>query len=295
MSDDGEHGITLIAFVGSVFSPYYARARRHAAAGTADPLNHCALNAVLYGRGARRWAMTERGRGQVQREAQALQIGPSALYWHGDTLSIEIDEIAAPWPSRIRGVVKLHAAQRFDHPVALAPGHRWCPISPSARVEVDLRHPQLRWSGTAYLDSNQGDAPLESAFERWDWSRAHLSRGRSAILYDVDRIAAEPLRIGLQFSAGGSVSALEPPPSAAALPNTRWGIARSTRCDAGGQAQVRQTLTDAPFYARSVLDTQLLGERVAAMHESLSLARFDTAWVQAMLPFRMPRALRLRR
>ena len=28
LSDDGRHGLTIIAFIGSVFSPYYACARR---------------------------------------------------------------------------------------------------------------------------------------------------------------------------------------------------------------------------------------------------------------------------
>ena len=37
LSDDGAHGITLIAFIGSVFSPWYAWARRR---GPADPQNH---------------------------------------------------------------------------------------------------------------------------------------------------------------------------------------------------------------------------------------------------------------
>ena len=32
LSDDGQHGLTIIAFIGSVFSPYYARARRLGAA-----------------------------------------------------------------------------------------------------------------------------------------------------------------------------------------------------------------------------------------------------------------------
>jgi carotenoid 1,2-hydratase len=31
---------------------------------------------------------------------------------------------------------------------------------------------------------------------------------------------------------------------------------------------------------------------VRAMHESLSLARFDSRWVQTLLPFRMPRSAR---
>ena len=313
MSDDGEHGITVIAFIGSVFSPYYAWARRRTAHGAADPLNHCALNVALYrrsgGGGATRWAMTERGRAHVQRDTLHLTIGPSALHWHGDTLTITIDEIAAPWPARVRGVLRLHAAQRFDHPVVLAPqgGHRWFPIAPSARVEVDLATPTLRWSGLGYLDSNCGDAPLERAFTRWDWSRAHLSGGRSVVLYDVERIGAPPLSVGLRFDATGAVLAIEPPPEAH-LPGTRWGVKRGTRSEAGARgsmtsasagaaqagapAHVLQTLTDAPFYARSLLRTQWLGEPVTAMHESLSLTRFDTRWVQAMLPFRMPRSAR---
>ncbi len=257
--------------------------------------------------------MTERGRGQVQRDSINLQIGPSALRWHGDTLTIDIDEIAVPWPARIRGVVRLHAAQRFDHPVVLAPqgGHRWFPIAPSARVEVDLAAPALRWSGPGYLDSNCGDAPLEHAFTRWDWSRAHLSGGRSVVLYDVERIGAPPLSVGLHFDAAGAVQTLEPPPQAQ-LPGTRWGVQRGTRSEAGAgesiagagagaaadigrasaPAQVLQTLTDAPFYARSLLRARWLGEPVTAMHESLSLTRFDSRWVQAMLPFRMPRSAR---
>jgi carotenoid 1,2-hydratase len=35
--------------------------------------------------------------------------------------------------------------------------------------------------------------------------------------------------------------------------------------------------------------SQLLGQPVVAMHESLSLDRFRSRWVQMLLPFRMPR------
>ena len=53
-----------------------------------------------------------------------------------------------------------------------------------------------------------------------------------------------------------------------------------------------RTLEDTPFYTRSLLSARLLGERVAAVHESLSLDRFRTGWVQMLLPFRMPRRWR---
>lgn len=290
LSDDGQRGLTLIAFIGSVFSPYYAWARRRGGHAGADPLNHCALNVALYGPG-RHWSMTERGRHQLRRDAWSLQIGPSALNWHGDTLCIEVDEVGAPWPSHIRGAIYVHAPRRFHHPVALSAGmHHWHPIAPRARVEVRLSRPQCHWAGTGYLDANRGDAPLEDAFERWDWSRAHLPGGRSVVLYDVQRRGAHPLSLGLVFEPDGSVHPTEPP-AAAPLPTTRWRIARGTRSDTG-RAELQRTLTDTPFYARSLVRTQLLGEPATALHESLSLSRFDTAWVQAMLPFRMPRGLR---
>jgi carotenoid 1,2-hydratase len=56
--------------------------------------------------------------------------------------------------------------------------------------------------------------------------------------------------------------------------------------------RIVKTLESAPFYARSLISTRMQGQRAFAVHESLSLGRFRSAWVQAMLPFRMPRALR---
>lgn len=290
LSEDGRFGLTVIAFIGSVFSPYYARARRRAPGGGATAANHCAVNVALYGRGAQRWSMTERGAAQLQRSADSLRIGPSALRWTDDSLVIDIDEISAPWPTRVRGRVRIHPEQVVRHPVALARtgGHVWSPIAPFARVEVEFSEPDLRWSGPGYLDSNRGDAPLEQAFRRWDWSRAHLPGGRSIVLYEAARIGDAPLNIGLRFDPDGSVHAITPPPPVL-LPKTGWRVERTTRCEPAGQATVRRTLTDAPFYARSEIGTHLLGEPVTAIHESLSLTRFASPWIQAMLPFRMPR------
>ena len=76
LSDDGRHGLTLIAFVGSVFSPYYAWARRR---GPVDPSNHCAINVALYGVAGKRWAMTERDRPALQRSTERLAVGRSIL------------------------------------------------------------------------------------------------------------------------------------------------------------------------------------------------------------------------
>ncbi len=192
-----------------------------------------------------------------------------------------------PWPSRLRGWVRVQVPRHLDLAVELSPGHHWQPIAPRARVQVELG--ALRWSGDGYLDSNRGDAPLAQAFRRWDWSRAHLAGGASAVVYDIARADGEAVQIGLRFGADGrAVDPIALPPRSA-LPATRWGIARHAHSAPEAPPRLLQTLTDAPFYARSLVAAQWCGEPVTAVHESLSLTRFDTAWVQAMLPFRMPR------
>jgi carotenoid 1,2-hydratase len=291
LSDDGRHGLTLIAFIGSVFSPYYARARR-APAG-ADPHHYCALNVALYGAAGKRWAMTERGRGQLRQRADTLAIGPSALRWDGSALSVRIDEVTAPIPSRLRGEVRLRTRGLPGQTYALDPAgrHRWTPIAPCSRVEVELERPRLSWSGEAYFDSNAGDEPLENGFTRWDWCRAGLPDGDTVVLYDVTRRGGKNSSLALRFDRAGGVASFAPPPPVP-LPRTFWRVQRGTRAEAGHSASVAQTLEDAPFYARSVVKTRLLGEDVTAMHESLSLERFRAGWVQALLPFRMPRAAR---
>jgi carotenoid 1,2-hydratase len=287
LSDDGRHGLTLIAFVGSVFSPYYARARRR---GAADPEDHCALNVALYGAGGKRWALTERGRRSVRRERTSIAIGPSALAWDGRTLTVAIDEVTVPVPAPIRGRVRVEptALPAEDFALDCEGRHRWRPIAPTARIEVTLERPALRWSGHAYLDSNQGDAPLEDAFAHWQWSRGALPDGSTVVLYDVARRAGAPLCLALRCGPDGRILHLSPP-APAALPGTLWRVARATRADPGAPATVVATLEDAPFYARSLVAASIGGEPVTWVHESLSLDRFRRRWVQVLLPFRMPR------
>jgi len=280
-----------------VFSPFYAWSRRSLNNGSmhngflakaGDPEHHCCLNVALYGR-PRRWAMTERGRGSLDRGARHLSIGPSALHWDGDTLTIDIEEVTAPLPSRLRGTVRVRPGGLTGRRFKLddAGRHRWSPIAPASRVEVELTHPALRWSGPGYLDTNDGDAPLESDFVQWDWCRAPTPAG-ATILYNAQRRTGGEQSLALRIDRAGAVEQMPPPPPAA-LPRTRWRVARPTRADAGAPPVMRQTLEDTPFYSRSVIETVLFGERVTAVHESLSLDRFQAPWVQAMLPFRIPR------
>jgi carotenoid 1,2-hydratase len=271
-----------------VFSPYYAWARRR---GAADPLRHCALNVALYGRGSRRWAMTERGRETVWRDVRHLSIGPSALEWDGVTLTAQIDELNAPLPLRVRGVVRLHPLQVETRVMTLdaASRHRWSPIAPRARIEVALEHPALRWSGYAYCDTNAGDVPLEADFRGWTWCRAQTDI-ETIILYDVATHDGGRRSLALRYAAGEEPRSFDPPPERR-LSRTRWGIARTVRGDTATAARVVSTLQDTPFYARSLVATQLLGTPVMAVHESLNLERFRNPLVQAILPFRMPRTL----
>jgi carotenoid 1,2-hydratase len=285
LSADGRQGITLIAFLGSVFSPYYALARRR---GRGDPLDHCALNVSLYG-SANRWAMTERGRQRLVRDASSLVIGPSSLTWDGTMLTIRIDEWTAPWPSRIRGTVRLRPDALTDRifPLDAAGQHRWRPIAPCSTIEVTLDEPALRWSGSAYFDLNAGDGPLDEAFHHWDWSRAIVPSG-TAIFYDVKRKAGDDLSIAMHVDRTGCARTLDGPP-VADLPRTLWRMPRMTRADAGHRPALLRTFEDSPFYARSLVASHLMGGPVTAIHESLSLDRFRTPWVKALLPFRIPR------
>jgi carotenoid 1,2-hydratase len=289
LSKDGRNGLTIIAFIGSVFSPYYAWARRH---GRNNPLDHCALNVALYSMRRKHWTMTERSAASTMRTASSLTIGPSMLTWHGDVLTIRFEEISAPIPKRLRGIVRVYPKALTDQTISLdlAGRHRWSPIAPCSHVEVSIEQPTLRWQGPGYLDINHGDEPIENAFRSWHWSRGDL-RGRTAVLYDIIHRDGPRRPLALAFGPSGSIADFEPPPLVS-LPPTRWKIARATRADAAESVTVRRTLESAPFYARSLISTRLLGQHTWAMHESLSLDRFQSSWVQAILPFRMPRALR---
>jgi carotenoid 1,2-hydratase len=276
-----------------VFSPYYRRAFLRDASTSPD--EHCAINVCLYSPGATRWTMTERCARHVQREARDFVIGPSRVGWRDDALHIDIDERSAPLPRAVRGTLRLRpqGLSRFVAALDARGLHRWGPIAPCARIEVQMQSPALRWSGAAYFDSNEGDEPIERAFTRWDWLRtAPAADGASAVLYDVlprdERRGASRL-LAQRFHADGSASPFEAA-SRQALPATPlWRVARQVRAGEA-PARVLHTLEDTPFYARSLIELALPGgPRVAAVHETLDVTRLRSPVVQAMLPFRMPR------
>ena len=223
LSDDGAHGITLIAFLGSVFSPYYAWARR---GGAVDPLQHCALNVALYGAG-QRWAMTERNSARVHRTATMLTIGPSALHWDDDTLVFEIDERTMPFAGHVSGTVRVrpHALTGRTFLLDSAGQHRWSPLSPRAEVEVALHQPALRWIGTGYLDSNDGDVPLEQSFSEWDWCRGAVGTD-TAILYEVAQRTGVGASLALRIDQAGGITGVRTAAARGACPDEMAAGAR---------------------------------------------------------------------
>lgn len=188
--------------------------------------------------------------------------------------------------------------------------HLWRPIAPSANIRVELSHPAMHWKGHAYVDSNRGDAPLESAFRDWTWTRSHEVRADGSldsatrVFYEVETNRGECRQISASFAPAVApvalspaeatssrliVSTVVPTPPSCPVERTGWAIERRLPCDDGARCRILKTVESAPFYARSLVETTLGGRTHRGMHESLSMRRFESRWVQCLLPFKMPR------
>ena len=288
ISEDAQHGLTIIAFLGSVFSPYYKKS------GRGDPLNHCCLNVALYGPRAR-WAMTERPSDCLSRDVSNLQIGPSHVEWKGDALEITIEErdkrLFNPFRRPVRGKVRVIPEALNPTSFALDPAqnHIWHCMAPRARIEVEMEEPGVSWSGKGYFDHNRGSEPLETGFRTWHWSRAHMKEG-AVVCYEGERGDGSVFASAIRFGADGIPQEVDLP-DVAQLPRSGWGVGRRTRSDIG-VAQVIRSWEDTPFYSRAELSTRLYGEQVVSVQESLDMRRFASPIVQFMLPYRMPRKRR---
>ena len=284
MNEDGSCGIVVIAFIGSVFSPYYFRARRH---GAADPQDHVAINVGLYGPRRNLWAMTERSRRSLERDSDFFRVGPSHLTWRDGRLEIDIHERSAPLGLRISGRVVVEPAfiNARDFQLDAGGRHRWRPVAPDARIAVQLDRPQLSWQGDGYIDTNAGERALEDDFVRWNWSRA-ARRSETQINYAVTQVDGRDRALALAFDESGAVSERDVP-AESQLPGTLWKVDRPARSHT--PSVLLRTLEDTPFYTRSVLSASADDEQFLMMHESLDLERFRSRWVRTLLPFRMPR------
>ncbi|OBV10442.1 Hydroxyneurosporene dehydrogenase [Erythrobacter dokdonensis DSW-74] len=249
---------------------------------------------ALYGPQAR-WAMTERSAGALTRDPNNLVIGPSAVRWENGALTIEIHEgdtrLFVPWQRPVRGRVRVfpEALNRVAFALDGKESHIWHCLAPRARIEVEMESPGVSWSGKGYLDHNRGAEPLETGFNTWHWSRAHLKEG-ALVCYEGERGDGSLFASALRFDRHGVPEPVDLPPIAQ-LPRSKWRIDRRTRSDIG-VAQVRRTWEDTPFYARSELASRFAGEEVVTVQESLDMRRFSSGIVQFMLPYRMPRKTR---
>jgi carotenoid 1,2-hydratase len=289
VSDDGALSIVVIALLGNPFSPGYARARRRRQGARA--LDFCALNVAVYGPRGRRWALHERSVRDADRDARSVGIGGSRVSWVGDVLVIDLDERTLPWARPLRGRVIYRPASAPSAAFSLDGSglHTWWPVAPEGRIDVSLDEPGVRFSGHGYHDANAGDAPLETTFARWTWSRARMGDGRTGIAYDVIERSGDRRLIALDLDARRGALTPMADPCPAPLPITRWRIQREAHGDASSSPRVLRELEDTPFYARALVETRLQGRNAVAMHETLSLDRFARSWVQFLLQFRMRR------
>lgn len=288
MSPDRRQGVVVIAFVGSVFSPYYYAARAHS--GQADPMDFCAFNVVVYNHDKRIWGLTEWPRGQVERTGSTLVIGRNRIVREADRITISVDESTPRGTGRIRGDIVIHPTLLSDRDFPLDDEgvHRWRPLAPLSRMEVNLSNPALQFAGSAYHDANDGGAPLENTLRRWRWSRHELGDD-AAVLYDVDRLDGSTSSLALRFLKDGTIDPF-PPPATHGLPASRWWrCPRDTRSEGPEKPRIIRTLEDSPFYARTIIESTLLGSTAPGVHESLALDRFTAPWMQWMLPFRTRR------
>ena len=245
------------------------------------------LNVALYSRGAARWAMTERSKPALTRSRETFALGPSAIHFNGTDFIINIDEKAFPLIAPVRGTIRVSPSLMPARAFALddAGRHVWQPIAPLGTIDVQMQSPALHWRGHAYVDHNRGLEPIEDGFASWEWSRSQGAQ-RSLILFDTQPRAGQSRQMALSFHQDGRIEPFAAP-ERKKMRRGFWGMPRITRSE--NDPKLIRTLEDAPFYTRNMISSQLDGETMPGVHESLSLDRFSSPIVQRMLPFRMPR------
>lgn len=245
------------------------------------------MNVALYSRGAARWSLVERPVAERDRTSTGVQIGASTMEWQGDRIVVRIDELSSPLGRRLRGSVSLvpEALPAREMTIDRRGEHRWWPIAPLARIEVDFAHPSLRFSGHGYLDANAGRAPLESAFHHWTWGRG---RGDAAALltYDVTDLDGQQRALALRFTEHGDTEHIART-STVPVGRSVWALERRARVDAGGTARLVRGLEDGPFYTRALVEGRLGGEKLTCVHEVLAAHRLGRRWVNALTRCRM--------
>ena len=283
ISDDGDRAISVIAFIGSVFSPWYRWS------GRKNPENHVCINVATYGRGGR-FTMTDRGAAALRQSEQTFTVGPSDLHWDGSALMITINEIGAP-PiiAPVRGTIRVAPRAVTEQELPLTPdgAHIWRPFAPVSDVDVRLEKMGWKWRGEGYFDANFGTRALEDDFSFWTWGR-FPHRGGATCFYDATRLDGSELASAFHFDKNGMGREIELPPKQR-VRRSLWAVKRETRGDADCKPRQVMNMLDAPFYSRSMMRTTLDGEDCVGVHEALDLVRFRSPFLKPMLAVRVPR------
>jgi len=282
ISDDGSMAISIIAFIGSVFSPWYSWS------GRKNPHNHCSLNIVTYGKGGR-WTMTERNEGSIGLSSNNFQIGPSDVFWNGKSLDITFREITIPHLDILEGSISIFPENMTDIEVLLKPDgtHIWRPFAPISRIQVETNKKGWKWEGNAYLDGNFGTRALEQDFSYWTWSRLPFKQ-HTITFYDAELKNGDNTNIALKFGKDGSINIIDPPPLKK-VKRTNWLLKRVARSDNDFAPFQNKRLLDSPFYSRSELVTKINGEKTVGIHEALDMGRFTNPFIQPLLCAKIPR------
>ncbi|MEM1074162.1 MAG: carotenoid 1,2-hydratase [Pseudomonadota bacterium] len=283
MSDCGTRAVSVIGFIGSVFSPWYRWSGRKC------PQDHVCINVATYGPGGR-FTMTDRGKDALRQTASRLQVGPSMMRWDGQDLVIEIDEVSSPpLVNRVRGEIRVTPSAITPVELPLTPdgAHIWRPFAPVSRITVDIDRPGWQWSGEGYFDANFGTRALEEDFTYWTWGRFPTASGASCF-YDATRRDGSELAAGFAFDHDGIARHVPLPPKAA-LRRSLWAVKRETRAETGYRPKEVLAMLDAPFYTRSAVRTQVDGQETTGVHEALDLRRFRSPLLKPMLAVRVPR------
>jgi carotenoid 1,2-hydratase len=284
ISECGTRAVSVIAFIGSVFSPWYRWS------GRKSPDNHVCINVATYGPGGR-FTMTDRGSSALRQTENSFTVGPSALTWTGQQLRIDINEISAlPIVARVRGTITVtpRALTQVELPLTPDGAHIWRPFAPISDITVDLGSPGWQWSGHGYFDSNFGTRALEDDFSFWTWGRYPTTTG-STCFYDATRLDGTTLGTAIKFDADGHAHEIAAPPPVTPMRRSLWAVRRETRADPGCQPRQVKPMLDAPFYSRSMVQTRIDGEDTVGVHEALDLRRFRSPLLKPMLAVRVPR------
>ena len=316
LSDDGSRALSVIFFVGSVFSPDYAARLRRGEPARAE--EHVAVNVALYDRGKQiAWVMSEYGPDALHAgndddddDDDGPRIADSTVERLANGgLRLTLRERTAPFlvalagvGARLEGTIELEPHAPPLDAIELAGGaerHTWQARMPRARARVRFTRPDWSFDGVGYHDVNHGDGRLERAFSSWSWARFH-DAARTTILYALherDR-PARALVVDARVDRPAIVRpALLLPEGERrrapwGLPLPRWFALESEgatlRCSAGRLYEA------SPFYARYAAALAVRGgaepRETRGVGEYLDLDRFDSRGIQFLLRFKTRRS-----